>query len=169
MQSYRYDANYASINNTSELIPFLDNCLEKTAWLIITYHSIEFYEGYGFYEMEDFKSDMFAIKSRDFWNVSMNQAVLYIKEKEKSELSVQYWKNKYGDVENVLIYLNDNLPDDYYDQPLTISFDLPSNWINRGLGLFKNENQVDSVSFNSLKAKISIIPAEGHYELALID
>lgn len=169
MQSYNYDACYVCINNTSELIPFLDECLEKTAWLIITYHSIGFYEGYGFYEMEDFKSDIQAIKARDFWTISMNQAVLYIKEKKNARLLIKWGKNKFDDVEKIIINLNDGLPDDYYDQPLTISFDIPVNWINRQLSLSRNGDQIDEFTFNSTRAKISLIPSEAFCELILAD
>jgi hypothetical protein len=169
MQSYNYDACYICINNTSELIPFLNECLEKTAWLIITYHSIGFHEGYGFYEMEDFKSDMTAIKGRDFWNASMNQVVLYIREKKKAELEVKWRKNKYYDIEKIIIKLDDELPDDYYDQPLTVSFDIPSDWINRKLKLSENGEQIDEFSFNSTQAEISIIPSGTGYELKLDD
>jgi hypothetical protein len=169
MQSYRYDACYICINNTSELIPYLNECLEKTAWLILTYHSIGFDEGYGFYEMEDFKTDMLAIKARDFWIASMNQTVLYLKEKKDAELTVKWRKNKFDDVEKIIINLEDGLPDDYYDQPLTISFEIPGNWINRELNLSENENMVTEISFNSLKAKLSVIPTESVYELILED
>jgi len=169
MQSYRYDACYACINNTSELIPYLNECLEKTAWLILTYHSIGFYDGYGFYEIEDFKTDMLAVKARDFWNVSMNRAVLYLKEKKNAGLTVKWIKNKFDDVEKIIINLDDNLPDDYFDQPLTISFDIPDNWINRELSLYINGDPVDHFSFNSSKAKISVIPTETSYELMLKD
>lgn len=169
MQSYNYDACYVCINNTSELIPFLNECLERTAWLIITYHSIGFYEGYGFYEMEDFKSDMLAVKACDFWNASMNQVVLYLKEKKNAELKVKWRKNKYDDVDKITVELNDKLPDDYFDQPLTVSFDTPADWINRKLKVTKNGEQIDEVSFNSDQGKISIIPSETLYELMLND
>jgi hypothetical protein len=167
MQSYKYDACYICINNTSELIPFLDECLEKTAWLILTYHGIGLEAGYGFYEMEDFKSDMMAVKARDFWNTSMNQAVLYLKEKGESELSVKWRKNKFYDVEKIIISLNDGLPDDYYDQQLTVSFDIPVEWIGRELILVKNGNPAGYFSFNSNEAKISIIPSETEFGLIL--
>jgi hypothetical protein len=169
MQSYNYDACYVCINNTSELIPFLDECLEKTAWLILTYHSIGFYEGYGFYETEDFQNDVLAIKRRNFWITSMNEAVLYLKEKQNAKLTVEWRINKFYDVEKIIITLNDGLPDDYYDQPLTISFDIPGYWINRQLSLSRNGDQIDEFTFNSTRAKISLIPSEAVCELILAD
>jgi hypothetical protein len=169
MQSYNYDACYVCINNTSELIPFLDECLGKTAWLILTYHSIGFYEGYGFYETEDFQNDVLAIKRRNFWITSMNEAVLYLKEKKNAKLIVEWKKNKFDDVKKIIITLNDGLPDDYYDQPLTISFDIPVNWISRQLSLTRNGNQIDEFAFNSTRAKISLIPSEAVCELIPAD
>jgi hypothetical protein len=119
--------------------------------------------------MEDFKSDITAIKALDFWTASMNQVVLYIKEKKDARLLIKWKKNKFDDVEKIIITLNDGLPDDYYDQPLTISFDIPGYWINRQLGLFKNGIQIDEFTFNSTRAKISLIPSEAVCELILAD
>ncbi|MGE5805059.1 MAG: hypothetical protein ACM34M_04650, partial [Ignavibacteria bacterium] len=123
----------------------------------------------GFYEMKDFKSDIHAIKARDLWRISMKQAVLYIKEKKNARLLIKWGKNKFDDVEKIIINLNDGLPDDYYDQPLTISFDIPVNWINRQLSLSRNGDQIDEFTFNSTRAKISLIPSEAFCELILAD
>jgi hypothetical protein len=167
MQSFNYNGNEASINNTKELIPYLENTIEKRAWLIITYHALGVIEAYGFYEIPDFQRDLAAIKSFNFWCASINDVTLYCYERNKAKASAILKKNDDGIIVEIKLKLSDGFPNDYYNQPLTLKFEIPDSWINRKLLLIKNENQVGTYTFTSKEAKISIPPDESEYILKL--
>ena len=81
------DAAY-SINDTEELIPYLDETLRRGAWLICTYHGIGDGPGTGHYKMPIFTTDLREIQDRDFWVASINDATLYVREREHAEASI---------------------------------------------------------------------------------
>src|SRR5262249_38283843 len=56
MMGRAFDVRHHAINDTAALTPYLDQALQRTAWLIVTYHSINKPEGYGYYPLEGFVS-----------------------------------------------------------------------------------------------------------------
>ena len=55
MQSEDYDGCIVCINDADELSRYLDKAVDKTAWLILTYHHIGDMNQYGFYYMPEFE------------------------------------------------------------------------------------------------------------------
>ncbi|MBK7104207.1 MAG: hypothetical protein IPH62_02885 [Ignavibacteriae bacterium] len=158
MQAYNYEYCSICINNTDELIPFLDNTIKLNAWLIITYHPIGREDLYGYYYLEDFKNDLEEIKKRDFWVASMDDITLYTYERNSAKINVTNIYSKSGELENIKIKIEDNLNDLIYNVPLTVLVDLPNNWVDQPLNLHKNSQEFEKIVSETNQLKISIIP-----------
>ena len=120
MESIRFRECEWCINDTSELVPVLDQALARTAWIIPVYHNIGS-AGWGFYEWEDFEGDVRAIAARDFWVAPMNDVVLYLRERERAEAALQVIERD-GVTRRIAFVLADGLDNDRFDQPLTLRF-----------------------------------------------
>jgi len=164
MQSIKYDGCVICINNTEELLVYLRETLNKTAWIILTYHDIGLENEYGFYEAEDFEKDLKAIKSLDLWCDNISDIVLYIRERNNASVSVELITDASGYSSEIRIRLSDGLQNDFYNQPLTLLFDIPENWINRDLVL-EGSNSLVSLRSDTEQIKISVLPDEGVYVL----
>ncbi|MDP4176689.1 MAG: hypothetical protein Q8933_22115, partial [Bacteroidota bacterium] len=155
------------VNNTEKLIPYLDQCINKNAWIILTYHSLNNTSGFGYYLLSDFKKDVLAISQRDFWQSSMDRVTLYIKEREKAVSTVSWCRNESNSSDSIKIKIDDNLPDSVYYQPLTILFQLPLSWQNKKINVVHNNKIINQVIFTSPEARISLLPTELPYYLLL--
>lgn len=167
MQAYEFANNELAINSTDELIPFLDETINKTAWLITTYHSIGNEEGWGFYFMSDFMEDLEEIRSRDFWIASMNDVTLYIRERSNAVLSYDFITDSSGKIQEITILLSDELPNDLYDHPLTILFQVPEEWLGKTVGIFQSDTLLEETTFDCIDGVISLQPNERSYTLGL--
>lgn len=167
MQSIDYDGCVVCVNNTQELIGYLDECVRKTAWIIITYHAIDMPGRFGFYYLKDMKEDFLAIKVRDLWQSSMNNVTLYIREREKAHVSAYLQRDENGLVDTIRVNLIDNLPEQVYNQPLTVIFNIPPYWIGENLLITDGETKIDEVKFHSNEAMISIKPKNSPYFITL--
>ncbi len=165
MQSIDYDGCEVCINNTQDLIPYLDECIRETAWLIITYHGINNTSAFGYYFLSDMLKDLAAIHQRDFWVSSMNKITLYIRERAKATVTAAWIRNNYGLVDSIKININDNLPDNIYYQPLTTMFSIPPYWVNNKVYLVKNKNVEQQFQFYNNQAMVSLLPADTTYYL----
>lgn len=126
MMGRQSDPRDNAINDTKELEPFLDETLARRAWLILTYHDINKPGGYGFYPLETFRSDLRAITARDFWVGSMNDVTLYVRERAAARIR-HAWRRTDG-APVLRMTLDDGLPDDRFDQPLTVLVRAPRAW-----------------------------------------
>lgn len=160
MQDYGARQCKECVNNNKELIPYLDEAIRRKAWIILTYHAIGKEDGYGFFKYEEFKKNIYSIKERNFWNASMNAVTLYIRERLRAEVKIIPILNPGKEIKEILITVSDGLPNDIYDQPLTILLDLPKSWINKTIALVENENILNTFVFDSIKGMISIKPDE---------
>ncbi|MDP4191912.1 MAG: hypothetical protein Q8858_10130 [Bacteroidota bacterium] len=167
MESLDYDGCELCVNNTEKLIPYLDQCINKNAWIILTYHSLNNTSGFGYYLLSDFKKDVLAISQRDFWQSSMDRVTLYIKEREKAVSTVSWCRNESNSSDSIKIKIDDNLPDSVYYQPLTILFQLPLSWQNKKINVVHNNKIINQVIFTSPEARISLLPTELPYYLLL--
>jgi hypothetical protein len=148
-----------AINNTAELIPFLNGALGRTAWVILTYHGIGSTTTTLRYPMTEFLTDLDAIAERDFWCASMNDITLYARERQQANVSLEWFWNMLS------IKVSDNLPNDIYDQPLTVLFDIPANWVNLPLALYQNGTLMADCQFSSINATLNLLPNELGYIL----
>ena len=127
MMGHAFDVKGHAVNDTAELIPYLEGALRRTAWLITTYHSVNKPDGYGFYPLAAFLEDLQAIKARDFWVASINDATLYVRERAAAKVSYG-WIHQTSDQLTLAFSVDDGLPADLYDYPLTILVRPPAAW-----------------------------------------
>jgi hypothetical protein len=169
MQDYAFNRCIRCVNNNKQLIPYLDKTIDKKAWIILTYHAIGNEKGYGFFKYEEFKKNMYAIKNRDFWVASMNAVTLYIRERMLANIKMVPVLNHAKEIQEIQLSVSDGLPNDIYDQPLTILFDLPESWVNKSIALVEGEKILETVLFGSIKGMISIQPNEVQRKLVKVD
>ncbi len=142
MEDYDFQQCGGCINNTEELLPFLDAAIEKTAWIIPVYHNIGRSTGWGPYGWEDFQGDVRAIAARDFWVAPMNDVVLYIREREKAVVEMAATERD-GTTEQIRFALSDGLDNERFDQPLTLVFTPPSDWAGLPIHVTQDGRHVD--------------------------
>lgn len=168
MQGYEYNQCDKCVNNNEELIPYLDENLLKKTWIMLTYHSIGVENGLGYFPIDEFEKNLNTIKEYDFWQASMSEAVLYIKERANTVVDTTIIRNKKSVVTGIEFRLIDNLPNELYDQELTLLFNIPNKWINKSIGLFLQDSLIQSYKFENFEAMISIPPDEEKYKLSII-
>ncbi len=113
-------------NTHAEIEPIMRNALDKTAWVILMYHSIGVPEGYSCYPMEDFFRDAEFISTNDFWCANMDDAACYIRERSTFRLdTIALGEENSAFVYEMFFY--DGLDNAMYDHPLTVdlTFDCP--------------------------------------------
>jgi hypothetical protein len=165
MQDYEFSPCKKCVSNDEQLIPFLEQAVKKTAWIMMTYHSIGIEDGYGFYKLSEFDKDLQSIKKYNFWNPTMNQAILYIRERKDATVATKMEKDDNGNLKAIQITLSDGLPNDMYDQPLTLDFNIPKEWIGKTIHQFQGDNPVQSLKFDSEKTMVSALPNESSFIL----
>lgn len=167
MQDYDFAKCEPCVNNNDELIPYLNETIEKTAWVMLTYHSIGLEKNYGFFKLAEFEKNVITIKQYDFWNATMNRAVLYIMERKNATVTSKITKDLIGNASEIEMTLSDGLPNDFYDQPLTLVFNTPQGWIGKNIYLFQGDSLSQTIKFDSEKAMISVLPNELSFRLGL--
>lgn len=167
MESYDYQQAEERINDTEELIPYLDGALQRTAWIILTYHAIGALNKFGFYERETFESDLDEIEARDFWPAPMDRAALYLMERATAEASVTWHLDDEGTVDHIDVFLADGLPNDRYVQPLTLLFDVPKTWLDQPLEIQGPNGRLPDQTAHAKRAALSFAPSESRYTLRL--
>ena len=89
----------------------------------------------------------------------MSAVTLYIRERLHAEVKlVPVLKHK--KIKEILVTVADGLPNDIYDQPLTILLDLPDSWLNKPLALVEKEKIINTFVVDSSNGMISIKPDE---------
>ena len=77
------------IENHFEMTPIFDTALNKTAWIILMYHSVGLTGGYAYYPADDFVKDIEYIGENDFWSGNMDNIACYIQERNKFHLYLE--------------------------------------------------------------------------------
>jgi hypothetical protein len=122
------------IHNPEQLLPILDEAVDRTAWIILMYHAIGIPTGWGYYPADDFERDLDAIGERDFWCANMDDVACYVKE--RSQLRVELKGAHVSPSEAVYTFeASDGLENGMYDQPLAFELDMPprGGWIVAGI------------------------------------
>ena len=163
MQSIEFEGCDNCINDNDELTPILDEALARTAWVILTYHSIG-QRHWGWYDWDEFRKDVQSIAARDFWTASMNDITLYVRERENAVITVELVEGS-GGTESIEITLSDGLDNVRFDQPLTILFDQPTDWVGRPFTVSQNGEVLDELVFDTEAAALSLKPNERPYVL----
>lgn len=154
------------VHTTEELVPFLDEAVQSRAWIILTYHAITTAPTTT-YRFEDFKRDISAVKTRNFWIASMNTLTLYATERAKAHMETQYEHDELGALQAAVLRVEDNLPDDLYSVPLTVCLVVPTSWRNRALVLLEGNDltQRDTVVCHADSCMITVLPNNHRYTL----
>ncbi len=142
MQSEDYDGCVVCVNNADELAEYLDRAIEKSAWLILTYHFIGDLNNYGFYYLPEFERDLIAVKSRDIWNDKMDNITLYAYERKDAKIEAVKIFDANNQVEKIKIKIDDGLPNELFDHPLTAKLELPKEWGMQDL-IVKSKNDTE--------------------------
>ncbi len=164
MQSIEFQGCDDCINDNDELVPILDEALEQTAWVILTYHSIGKPEHWGWYDWGEFRKDVRSIAARDFWTAPMNDITLYVRERENAVITVDVVEGGAG-IESIEITLSDGLDNVRFDQPLTILFDQPKDWVGRPFTVSQDGELLDELVFDTEAVTLSLKPNERSYLL----
>jgi hypothetical protein len=157
------------VNDTKELMPYLDEAIARRAWLITTYHNIGNPQGWGFFELEDFQHDLDAVAQRDFWVASMSDVTLYVRERQTARVSAEWVRSTSGLEPELEIRLDDNLPNDRFDQPLTLIIATPETWSNHLVEAFQQDQMVTRAEVSQGTAVISLAPNEIPYRLRKLE
>ena len=164
MESIEFHGCRGCINDNDELTPILDEALAQTAWVILTYHAIGLLQSYGWYDFDEFRKDIQAIAARDFWTAPMNDVTLYVRERENAVITVAPVEGSAG-TESIEITLSDGLENVRFDQPLTILFDQPEDWVGRTFTVSQDGEMLDERAFDTEAAMLSLKPNERPYVL----
>ena len=164
MQSIEFQGCEGCINDNDELVPILDEALAQTAWVILTYHAIGKPEWWGWYDWDEFRKDVQSIAARDFWTAPMNDITLYVRERENAVITVEPVEGS-GGTESIEITLSDGLDNVRFNQPLTILFDQPTDWVGRPFTVSQNGEVLDELVFDTQAAALSLKPNERPYVL----
>ena len=154
-----------AINTTEELTPYLDEAVNRRAWLILTYHDIGGKPGSGHYTIDSFQSDLDAVARRDFWVASMNEVTLYARERERSTVEYEYLEDVAGNIKAISVIVNDRSDDPRYDQPLTILFTIPESWKGRSMDLYDGGSLIGPGIIQGRSGQVNLIPGERRYEI----
>jgi len=157
-----------SINDASEFIPYLNSAIEKKAWITTMYHNIGNPTGWGWFKYDEFKKSMEEIKKRNFWVASMSDVTLYIREKNKTTIDIEYLRDEKDQVNSIEVTLSDNLPNDRYDHYLTVVMEIPDRWTRQEV-LVKQKGKIVSRFTSSTKqVMLNLLPNEEEYKLELL-
>jgi hypothetical protein len=165
MQSEDYDGCIVCVNNADELANYLDRAIEKTAWLILTYHFIGDLNNYGFYYLPEFERDLLAIKTRDIWNDKMDSITLYAYERKDAKVTAIQVHDENDTIEKIKILVDDGLSNDFFNHPLTIKINLPEEWQSKILVLKDSMGNSTIVKLNNGTVLLNILPNENYYYL----
>jgi hypothetical protein len=160
MQDYDFSHCKDCVGSNEELIPYLDETIRRGAWVILTYHAIGKKKKYGFFKYEEFEKDIYSIKERNFWNASMNAITLYIRERLHAEVKIVPLYDRHKEIKEIRITVADGLPNDIYDQPLTLLLELPGSWGNTTVGLVEKKKILNTYTVTAGKGIISLKPDE---------
>ncbi len=144
----------------------IEGAVERNAYLIITYHSIGYPQGWGYYPLEDYKQDLDTIAAHDFWAGNMDDVVCYIMERNAFKMEASIFSTS-ENMRSYTVSFKDGLDNTVFAQPLTLelacaessgidslSFEPPIN----GKSVYVPES--GTVSFN-------VLPDERKYRLTL--
>ena len=167
MQSIEFEGCEGCTNDNDELVPILDEALARTAWIILTYHAIIGKpESWGWYDWDEFRKDVQSIAARDFWTAPMNDITLYVREREHAVIAVEVVEGGAG-TESIEITLSDGLDNIRFNQPLTVLFDQPTDWVGRPFTVSQDGEFLDERVFDTGAVALSLKPNERPYLLRL--
>ena len=150
-----------NVNSNEEMIHYLKEDLNRSAWVTILYHSIGIEGGWAYYPMEEFKKDIKYLAGNDFWIGNMDCVSQYIYE--RNNLRIEYC-----DTENkneICLKISDGLDNSKFYQLITIEVELNVN-IDM-IYVFPIINGVYEYKVKDKKVRLNLLPNESEYILHL--
>ena len=156
------------VSDHRTLEPFLHRTLDLGAWVILTYHSIGYPEGWGYYPYEEYLRDLNFIAREDFWSGNLDAVAAYIQERNALDINiVRYFGSETPRSYDIII--SDQLNNALFNEPLTLDFTF-----NPQLNVQKvyidppvEKRTVFPVVDN--KMRLHVVPNERRYTLVLED
>lgn len=149
----------AYVNDTDELVPILEETLDRNAWIILMYHAIGTPNGWGYYPLSDFYRDVKWIEGQDFWAANMDDAAAYIYE--RNALRIE--KADSAPRADLQLTFEDDLADDLFDQPLTVEMKYTGDLPMRGLYV----DAPGQVQLDDGRIRFDVIPDGGTVRVRL--
>ncbi len=162
MQDITFENNPQSINNTEELIPFLEGALSRKAWLIKAYHAIGNPDGWGFYRIDEFEKGLEVISGMDFWVGRMDDITKYARQRERIVLDVDY---KQIDEDEISITLFHDLDMQVFDHEMTISLLLPNKFAGLRMLIRHRGEILETQEVHNLFLTLNLRPSQEAYRL----
>ena len=94
----------------------------------------------------------------------MNDITLYVRERENAVITVEVVEGSTG-TESIEMTLSDGLDNVRFNQPLTILFDQPTDWVGRSFTVSQDGKLLDELVFDTEAAMLSLKPNERPYAL----
>jgi hypothetical protein len=158
------DPTQNSIHSHNELTPILNNTLDKSAWVILMYHSINYPNSWGYYPIEEWNADVDFIASKDFWIGHMEEIALYIMERHTFELAYEKLWETESSIAYEIRFIDHYLDNTIYNQPLSIELDLKLNDQYKYAIVSPKINNKDTLSIDNNSLNLDIIPDENRYK-----
>ncbi len=155
------------ITNHSEMAEAIEKALPKTAWIILTYHSIGFTDGWGYYPFEDFENDLDTIVENDFWCSNMDVVACYIKERSRFEFEMEKL-NLADDKNEYNVVFRDGLDNSIYDTPLTVDFTFADSLTIQEIKFEPALNDLNEYKVINNKLRLNVIPDDKKYKMTII-
>ncbi|GJQ61347.1 MAG: hypothetical protein SCALA702_04000 [Melioribacteraceae bacterium] len=154
------------VQSNTELTPHLQRAVDNTAWIMLMYHSVGMPEVSGYYDLDEFETDLETIKSMDFWCDHMDNITLYIYEKNSFYYLTEYMGVS-GDKTRYRITFGDGFAEEIYSQPLTINLSFKDDYKFSTLEMNPSAESGRLYSIENNKVSINVIPDETTYDIFL--
>ena len=145
----------------------IEKALPKTAWIILTYHSIGHTDGWGYYPFEDFEKDLDTIVENNFWCSNMDVVACYIKERSRFKFEVKKL-NLADDKNEYNVVFRDGLDDSIYDTPLTVDFTFADSLTVQEIKFEPALNDINEYKVINNKLRLNVIPDDKKYKMTII-
>lgn len=106
---------------------WVDDAIEKSAWLVETYHIVSQEAATGYHydtTVSDFDNHLYYANSKNFWIDTQQNIIKYIREKKATDVQMKVISDK-----KVLLSLKNDLDATIYDRPLTLETVVPDAWV----------------------------------------
>ncbi len=157
----------SDISTHAQLQPFLIQTLARQAWIIMTYHSIGYPEGWGYYPYREFVRDLDFIRANDFWSGNLDAIAAYTQERNALDISIaRYFGRQMPDQFELTI--GDGLDNRLFNEPLTLDFRFNDELAVQGVRITPPpaDGQTHFVVEEN-RLRLHMVPDERHYTLIL--
>ena len=119
---------HANTNCTADTMKeWIDTAIENKQWLVELWHGIEEYDPSSSKPVKKAVATEYfeyaAAKDSLIWNATINEAVMYLREKQNADISM----GVNGDTIEISLEVK-NLPKDIFNYPLTVRTKVPKEW-----------------------------------------